>query len=82
MDIAIGAFWILDTRLQQTAFLPALAQDKFFLVLKDEEKAETLAEVLGKPFRPFSWGLWGLIGANLFMISVILVISAGEEEGG
>lgn len=80
LDVALSSFWIMESRLAMTEFLPTMGTDDFYLVVKKEKKRESLRDILARPFLPFTRRLWGLITLALCIIALVLVLSAGEEE--
>ena len=55
-------------------FWPLLAYDCLFF--KVQEQSVPFDVMLAKPFRPFTWELWGWIGGSLFIIALVFVFTA------
>ena len=82
VDLCIADFWITDERLAMGVdFLYSYASDKMFLIAPHSEDPPTAADILTKPWLPFTADLWVMIVCYVVLISaaVTLVTDSGNE---
>jgi len=72
LDFCLYDFWLTHTRINTGAIPVTFSSDTFHLFVPAVEEPESFFERLAKPFRPFSWGLWGLCVAVVGAYGVLL----------
>lgn len=66
-------FWITSQRLKMTSFTIPITYDKNVLVIPRPGKSDTLKDQVVKVLEPFSYGLWGLLIASIFVTALLAV---------
>ncbi|EJK48816.1 hypothetical protein THAOC_32354 [Thalassiosira oceanica] len=66
-------FWVTSQRLKMTSFTIPITYDKSVLVIPRPGKSDTLKDQVVKVLEPFSYGLWGLLVASIFITALLSV---------
>eukprot|EP00277_Geminigera_cryophila_P041526 CAMPEP_0173098872 /NCGR_PEP_ID=MMETSP1102-20130122/35075_1 /TAXON_ID=49646 /ORGANISM="Geminigera sp., Strain Caron Lab Isolate" /LENGTH=514 /DNA_ID=CAMNT_0013991623 /DNA_START=199 /DNA_END=1743 /DNA_ORIENTATION=+ len=80
VDLCISDFWVTPERMGMSNFLSPFSQDVFYLLVPDQTVPETILSMFEKPFKPFSWELWGLVFGFLFFSGFVNMLADNQNE--